>query len=211
LPRFGALGALLALVTCAEPPQPDYTHRHAIGARPETVTLALDGGGVAAFDALVAGYLDRGHGPLVIAGAAPPQETQAVRARLVAAGVPASAIRVEPGAGALTLRYARYDPVLPACGDWSAAMAFNPDNADYPAFGCAIQRDLGQMLADPADVLGMRAAAPGDVVNEDRVLRAYRAGADTTAKQGAIQDGADQNVATGSTAGAATPVPTATR
>jgi pilus assembly protein CpaD len=111
----------------------------------------------------------------------------------------------------VTLSYQRYDVTLPSCGDWSTSMTFNASNTDYPAFGCAQQRNLGLMLADPADAVTMRVTQPADVQNADRVIRAYRAGNATTARQSGIQDNADQNVATGATNGAATAVPTSTR
>jgi pilus assembly protein CpaD len=216
--RLGALGALLVLTTCQmEPEQQDYTKRFPIEAQPETVTLTASAGGVAGaqFDTLVAGYLDRGHGPLTVSGSAPPPQMQAVRARLIAAGVPASAIRIERAVGAgpntVTLAYQRYNVVVPVCGDWSKPMQFNPANTDYPEFGCAMQRDLGLMLADPGDAVGMRAPQPTDAQNADRVIRAFRTGNAPAAKQSGIQDSADQNVAAGTTAGAATPVPTSTR
>ncbi|HUZ73006.1 MAG TPA: CpaD family pilus assembly lipoprotein [Stellaceae bacterium] len=223
--RFGIIGALLALAACSEPIQQDYTKRFPIGAKPETVSLTapdrgsaepLAGGADAArFRMLVAGYLDRGHGPLTITIAAGAPETQAaaLRHRLVAAGIPASAIQVERGGrdarGTITLRYTRYAVVLPTCGDWSAPMGFNPSNLDDPEFGCSVQRNLGLMLADPGDIVSMRTPQPTDSANAERVIRAYRSGAVTEAKQGTIQDSADQNVATGSTTGASTAVPSA--
>jgi len=214
--RLGALGALLILATCQfEPEQADYTRRFPIEAKAETVTWTptAPASSSETFDTLIAGYLDRGHGPLTVAGA--PPQLQAMRARLIAAGVPASAIQVEPARaapGAVTLSYVRYSVVPPNCGtDWSAPMQFNPANSDYPAFGCAQQHNLGLMLADPADIASMRAPAPSDAQNTDRVIRAYRAGNVTDAKQSAIQDTADQNVATGTNPGASTPLPSSTR
>jgi pilus assembly protein CpaD len=229
-PRLIVLAALLVLATCDEPQQQDYTKRFPIGALPETVTLTVPMGAGAdpfvgaagpRFQALVAGFLDRGHGAMAVtqAGEGPTARAQlaAVRGRLIAAGVPASAILTEPAATAapdtVTLRYQRYDVVLPICGDWRAPMAFNPDNTDYPAFGCAIQRNLGLMLADPADIVTMRAPAPSDAQNFDRVIKAYRAGTSPEAIEGPAQDSADQNVASGTTPGAnaAPPAPTSTR
>lgn len=213
--RLGALGALLALATCRlEPEQADYTQRFPIEAKPETVTwspnAAANSG--AALDTLVADYLDRGHGRLTIAAAGP--QLQAMRARLIAAGVPASAIQPASAyrPGTVALSYVRYSVAAPNCGtDWSAPMNFNPSNADVPTFGCAQQHNLGLMLADPADIARMRAAEPSDAQNTGRVIGAYRAGNVTSAKQGGIQDSADQNVATGTNAGASTPLPTSTR
>ncbi len=213
--RLGALGALFVLATCQrEPDQADYTRRFPIEAKAETVTWSPNAPATSGetFDTLVADYLDRGHGQLTVAATGP--QLQAMRARLIAAGIPASAIEAAPAhaAGTFTLSYVRYSVVAPNCGtDWSAPMQFNPVNADYPTFGCAQQHNLGLMLADPADIARLRAAAPSDAQNSGRVVGAYRAGTVTNAKQGGIQDSADQNVATGTNAGASTPLPTSTR
>jgi pilus assembly protein CpaD len=211
--RVFFLVVLLILAACGEPVQQDYTKRFPIGARSETVhlTLGADGGNAdASFRTLVAGYLDRGHGPLTLSltAATPPAREAALRHRLVAAGIPASAIRIDHGGrGAAMLSYTRYDVILPRCGDWSTPAGYNPANTDYPALGCSVQRNLGLMLADPADIDGPRATEPTDAVNATRVIRAYRSGAATEAKQNAIQDAADQSVATGSTTGQSTAVP----
>ncbi len=215
------LGALLVLATCDEPLQQDYTKRYPIGALPETVTVTVPvaggadpfaGAADARFQTLVAGFLDRGHGDLAVS--AVPTQAEVVRDRLIAAGVPASAIRMAPATpqvpGTVTLTYQRYDVVLPICGDWRAPMAYNPDNSDYPAFGCAIQRNLGLMLADPGDIVTMRRPAPSDAQNFDRVIKAYRGGTVPEATQGPAQDSADQNVATGSTPGEGAPPPAPT-
>jgi len=215
--RLGALGALLVLATCQlEPEQADYTKRFPIAAKAETVTVPASKPGPAGFDALVADYLDRGHGPIVVGGVAPLPQLEAVRKHLIAAGVPASEIRMAAGvrgtALGVMLSYERYTVVPPDCGsNWSAPMQFNPANTDYPAFGCAQQHNLGIMLADPADIASMHPAAPSDAQNTDRVIRAYRAGNVTNGKQGAIQDSADQNVAAGTNPSASTPLPTSTR
>ena len=59
--------------------------------------------------------------------------------------------------------------------------------------------------------MSVRAASPSDAQNAERVIRAYRTGNAPAAKQSGIQDGASQNVATGSTTGAGTTAPTSTR
>ncbi len=228
-----AAASLLLLAACDEPVQPDYTHRFAIDAAPETVTMTanfagqpdpfagIEGGG--RFDTLVAGYLDRGHGKLTLsARPLQPNDPRArqqldmVRGRLIAAGVPASTIQLayqSTGAyDSVTLTYQRYDVVVPSCGDWSAAMAFNPANTDYPEFGCAIQHDLGLMIADPGDIAAMRQPAPSDPQYIERVIRDYRTGTTATeTKPNSIQDNADQNVATGSAPAATSAAPAPTR
>src|SRR5258708_31949418 len=138
------------------------------------------------FAPLIAGFLERGHGQITIAARAPdlrrgaPENLRRVRERLLAAGVPASAIRVlvtEQGApDAVTVSYERYEVQLPTCGDWSKSLSFDPYNEVHPNFGCATQHNIGAMAADPADLIRKRESDPADAQNSNRVIERYRAG-----------------------------------
>ena len=229
-PVLWALAGVTLLATCAEPVYQDYTQRFPIGTQPETVNLPAHFDGTAdpfsgtaaqSFDALVEAYLDRGHGPISISGLAPaargtsraPARMEQLRQRLIAAGVPASAIRLqfasEGAPDTITLSYERYTALVPTCGDWSAGMDFNPLNTDYPNFGCAQQHNLGVMIADPADLVSMRRAQPSDTANVERVIRAYRAAPANNAgiatapeaPKNILQGQADANSASGTGAG----------
>jgi pilus assembly protein CpaD len=227
-PVLFVFGALSLLATCAEPVTQDYTQRFPLGAQPETVSVPAHYVGAAdpfagnareTFDTLVQGYLDRGHGPITIAALAPPRGTgptpariEQLRQRLIASGVPASAIRVmmtEEGApNTVTLSYERYSAVLPTCGDWSSPMDFNPINTAYPNFGCVQQRNLGLMVADPADLVSMHQAQPSDTANTERLMKDYRgvvppvtAPVATESVKNAIELNADQNAASGASVG----------
>jgi len=227
-PVLWIFAALSLLATCAEPVTEDYTQRFPLGAQPETVSVPAHYVGTAdpfagdareTFDTLVRGYLDRGHGPVTIAALAPPRgasptpaRIEQLRQRLIAAGVPASAIRVmmtaEGAPNTVTISYERYSAVLPTCGDWSTPMDFNPLNTEYPNFGCVQQRNLGLMVADPADLVSMHPAQASDTANTERLMKDYRSivppatqpVATETVKNG-IELNADQNAASGSAVG----------
>ena len=226
-PVLWAMAGMTLLATCAEPVYQDYTQRFPIGTVPETVNLPenysgradpLAGAGAESFNTLAAAYLDRGHGPITIAAREPTQRSSpvparmdALRQRLLAAGVPASAIRYqlasESDPNTITLSYERYTAVVPTCGDWSTRMDFNPNNSDYSNFGCAQQHNLGVMVADPADLVGMRHPDPSDTANMERVIRVFRgiattAPAPTETTKNSLQTSADQNAASGSSVGA---------
>jgi pilus assembly protein CpaD len=228
-PVLAVLAGVTLLATCTEPVYQDYTQRFPIGTQPETVNLPAHfvssadpfAGAAAAesFDTLVEAYLDRGHGPITIAARAPdargsrlaPARMEQLRQRLIAAGVPASAIRLQLASegepDTVTLSYERYTALVPTCGDWSARMDFNPLNIDYAGFGCAQQHNLGVMIADPADLVSMRRAQPSDTANVERVIRQYRgvpaaAPVATESQKNGLQGSADLNAASGSSVGA---------
>ena len=58
------------------------------------------------------------------------------------------------------------------------------------------------MVADPADLAGMRRPAPSDTANAERVVHIYHVGGrNGVARQNALENAADQNAASGSTVG----------
>lgn len=188
-----AATALATLAACTEPLPIDYREKFALRPYPTTVvmpvhveqdTFADDEG--SRFAPLIAGYLERGHGQITISARSPdlqrgaPENLRRVRERLLAAGVPASAIRVlvtEQGApDAVTVSYERYEVQLPSCGDWSKSLSFDPYNEVHPNFGCAMQHNVGAMVADPADLVRKRETTPTDAQNSNRVIERFRAG-----------------------------------
>ncbi len=56
-------------------------------------------------------------------------------------------------------------------------------NTVHSNFGCAAQRNFGVMVANPADLVAMRAPGPGDTARRNVVLGKYRAGEPTGAKR----------------------------
>lgn len=208
LARTILAGAQLLLLGACEPPAFDYRTEYAIPVHGETVALPLhpgSGGDPVAgseagrFAVFAADFVERGHGPLTVAAreskgagdAAEIAALKAVRERLIGAGVPASAVRLvltadgEPGV--VTLSYQRYDVALPVCNDWSAAPSFDPYNGVYPNYGCAMQHNLGAMIADPVDLVGMREVSATDAENSNRVLQKYLTGQPTAATPNPLQ------------------------
>lgn len=194
LRRIVALLMAALAAGCAEPPAVDYRQIYPVPVSAHTEVMPLHvitpSGKFAddeepGFSALVAAYIERGNGPIMVtarqsSGMDREAELFAVRARLLAAGVPASAIRlglIDNGpATTVTLSYTRYGAGVPGCGDWSGHTGFNPYNQVHSNFGCAAQHNVGKMVADPADLVRMREADPTDTQNSNRVVQRYRAG-----------------------------------
>jgi pilus assembly protein CpaD len=60
----------------------------------------------------------------------------------------------------LRLSYERPVAVLPRCGDWAEDVGPNPERLPYANFGCATQRNLALMVANPRDILQPQEEAP---------------------------------------------------
>lgn len=77
--------------------------------------------------------------------------------------------------------------IAPECGDWSKESSHDFWNVDYSDFGCATQHNIAVMIAEPADLLSMRAADPADAARLNRIIQAYRAGLSTGAARAAVE------------------------
>jgi pilus assembly protein CpaD len=197
LVRGSVLIVALGLSACGPAQEPfatDYREKYSVRVTSETVALALPVPTAAGtmmpedetrLGSVVAGYLDRGNGPLILTVGARESapsyaELDAIRERLLAAGVPESSIRLvsvpQLPSNVMTLRYERHNVMVPTCGDWSSHPGHNYTNDVHSNFGCANQRNTGLMVADPADLVRMRDAAPTDTQNANRVIQRYRKG-----------------------------------
>jgi len=142
------------------------------------------------------GYRERGTGRLVIkAPSGGANEKAAMRAyndvrqAMRRVGISPRAVVLEPysakwNPGApLRLSYLEYVAKGPDCPDWSENLARDPQNLPWPNMGCAMQRNLAAMVADPQDFLYPRAEAPRPSERRDTVWGKYVAGQPTLSKR----------------------------
>lgn len=143
----------------------------------------------------LATYQERGTGGLLIktpSGSANQKAAKRayedVRHAMRRAGVGAREVRVEP-------YYAKYDPTAPLrlsyleyiaqgpdCPDWSENLARDPQNLPWPNMGCATQKNLAAMVADPQDFLHPRMETARPSERRDTVWGKYIAGEITGSK-----------------------------
>lgn len=156
----------------AHPRLTDTTRRHPIAVVAETATLdvavELYGKGQEAramveTTRFARKYREEARGPMFIAvpgqGRAASDRLAMVRQVLYREGVPQRALRIARQSGAnLTLSYDRIAAVGPTCGDWSEDVTRNRQNLAYPNFGCATQRNIAHMTANPTDLMFPAAA-----------------------------------------------------
>jgi pilus assembly protein CpaD len=116
-----------------------------------------------------------------------------IRAQLVAGGVPSRAITMrhyspdDPRAfAAIRLNYPKITAVAGPCGLWPEDLGPNIDNPfynenkPYHNFGCATQRNLAAMVANPADLEQPRPETPAYTPRRDIAFDKYRKGNPTT-------------------------------
>ena len=63
---------------------------------------------------------------------------------------------------------------VPGCPDWSRDPGYNPLNQPMSNLGCATLTNLGQMVADPADLVRGRPLGPADGVHAAEGVVRYR-------------------------------------
>ena len=153
----------------------------------------------------VKGYVENGHGPLIMSmpqGSPNPQlSVQAVaEAREIAweYGVEYQQIAGgaydarTTGAGApLVLAYTAYKANAPDClSQATQDFADATSNNELPTLGCAVRTNMAAMIADPADLFGERELEEGDIDRQGVVLGKYRAGEPTGSTRTNDEDGA---------------------
>jgi pilus assembly protein CpaD len=112
-----------------------------------------------------------------------------IRSLLRDQGFPESSISVEAydaeGVADPPIRvsYLRYIAQPPPCGDWSTNLAYEPMNLPYPNLGCAVQRNFGAQVANPADLLGPRSETARSSERRDVVIEKYKQGQPTGTKR----------------------------
>lgn len=131
-----------------------------------------------------------GHGAIVIE--TPPAHgpggdglAMAIAGRAVERGLAASevVVRIAPELqGPVRLTYERYFVDLPECRGWYEDPSFNPSNSTHMNFGCATQRNLGMMVADPADLISPATGGTQDAQRAAAILQLYRVGQPTSAE-----------------------------
>lgn len=130
------------------------------------------------------GYQERGAGALAIkaptGGANEKAATRAyedVRQAMHRVGI--SPKELEPyfakwdPAAPLRLSYLEYVAQGPDCPDWSENLARDPQNLPWPDMGCAMQKNLAAMVADPQDFLHPRMEQPRPSERRDVVWGKY--------------------------------------
>lgn len=162
---------------------PRLRHPIMISNEPEVLDLPVGMKGPALSPAIekairhyVAGYAEHGTGGITIQvptasanSIAAAQTGQAVHYALVRAGVPQGSIQVAPyyvgdhaKVAAMRLTYLRVKAVAPECGVWPETLPNRFDNAQYYNFGCAAQKNLAAMVANPADLVAPEATGPAN-------------------------------------------------
>lgn len=203
-PLFAAL-ALLGLAACSDaPPKPmaDYDahqrFQNAVEKREAfaTFTPAPDGSlsatDLTALADLAREHDRRGAGPVAISVAydGNPAAARAFAAEIVSAlgatGADEAAVTfaVQPGAAkpAADVSVPVWVAKVPDCGQWPDRI--NPDfsGQNTANFGCAVTRNIGLMVANPADLERARDASGRSGTRSEDVLTKYGTGKPTSSK-----------------------------
>jgi pilus assembly protein CpaD len=131
---------------------------------------------------------------LIRAPSGGPNETAAMRAydqvrkELRKAGINPRSVALEPyfgngdPAAPVRLSYLQFIAVPPDCPDWSENIGRDPKNMPWPNKGCASQRNLAAMVANPEDLIRPRGETQRSGERRDDVWGKYKGGEMTGSK-----------------------------
>lgn len=185
--RIIALLAPLCLGACGYTAQPDqYRQAHAVTPvlKEQSFSLVPAGNGYMTSDghslaALVRAWGESGQGPMRLVG--PRATAGRAAAALLAAGVPEASLQTswtEAPAGAWpVVQFTGWTAILPACGrfqddEWPQSRFQQYSNSADAEWGCASQRNMGAMLANPGDLNQARDANTQNAARND-ALQTY--------------------------------------
>ena len=92
----------------------------------------------------------------------------------------------------IRISYMKYVAKAPECGNWPTNLASNASNLNYPNLGCASQKNLAAMIANPADLLGPRSMTGRPGERRDDTWNKYLKGQSTVSKKDADQKASTQ-------------------
>ena len=113
-----------------------------------------------------------------------------MRSILADAGFSESAVSIQPYFAEgdpqppVRISYVRYVAEGPDCGRWPSNLAETSRNLNYENFGCAQQKNLAAMVANPADLLGPRTMTPANADRRDTTYSKYIKGDPSGADRG---------------------------
>jgi pilus assembly protein CpaD len=85
----------------------------------------------------------------------------------------------------LRISYLRFAAEGPECGKWPSNLGDTSRNLNYENFGCAQQRNLAAMVANPADLLSPRTMTPSSADRRDVTWGKYIKGDSATTERSA--------------------------
>lgn len=201
--RLGLIGAVagLGLLTACggldrqyTPGQTDFRAAYPIRVELKTFAMSVPINAVLEGDQrlpadFINAYRRRGRGEMTIvlphaAGHDGLRAAEAMGSWLDRQLIAAVAVRSAPGVPgadvadgmALTVFFRGHVALVSECGDWSGETGFNPSNRPHTNFGCAYQRNIGMMLADPGDLIDPRDMGPAGGARAATIIGKWTAG-----------------------------------
>ncbi len=141
-------------------------------------------------------YKDKNEGPLIVGAPSGGSNEVAVmhalgdlRREFTRAGISRNQVQFDAYSGMgnaaapIKVSYQNFAARGPECGDWSDNLARDPKNIPYRNLGCATQRNLAAMVANPRDFMEPRGMTPRDSQRRDVIMDKYVRGDSTVAQK----------------------------
>ena len=189
LSRIVLAGFLVTTVSaCANAPKPEghdirQNHKIQVTSQQVSISIALPQTGMIIapgdanrFKRFLRDFVQRGRTAVTV------ESTQPTLARdvLLHLGLSDNEIFIAPTttvkAPNALLSFTANKVVSPECGDWSSSPSFVWDNKPHSNYGCAIQRNVGQTVADPGDFIQAQPSSGGNASRSDASIFTHQSG-----------------------------------
>ena len=180
--------------------------RHPIGVETQVATLGLPGmidqdtaaTETTQLNGFISSYLSGGSGQLdiFVAGELVGQAEALEKGKWIVDHAMARGLRRDEVAlmvdteasGQVLISYVTHVVTVPECRNWYYESSHDLLNRSHPNYGCAMQRNIGLMIANPADLVEPRMAQSRDAVRDNLVIQRYRAGEVTISERAAVEE-----------------------
>jgi pilus assembly protein CpaD len=194
-----SLVAALLLAACMNGPgaevDPEVAYPITVGPHMERLSVTPGPDSDARLQSFASAFVGSGNGSITVS-APNPDAARHVSDRLAALGVPRNRIMVGAMSqgGSVELSYVGYGASSPACGNWPENIAWTLENTPTVNFGCATQRNLAAVIADPRDLVTPQPMTPPDTERRMIVIEKWRKGEPTSSQKTQEQSGAVSQV-----------------
>lgn len=180
-----SLAACADIKTTAPPQENDYRQTHKIKVTSEQISVSiavpiegttLSPADTARFKSFLRDYVQRGRTVVTVESTQPDRMRKILMANGLYDGEIILVTNTTVKPPNVVLSFTAGKVISPECGDWSGPAFDDTNHGPHSNFGCAYQRNISKMVADPGDLLQAKPSAGGNASRSDAGIFLHQSG-----------------------------------